>query len=179
MVPVKDTNYLQISVKNSSREVGKKLIEQLINDFIKASKHDYENHYRLLTEQIQTTERLLNEKDDQLAIAKKLIAILEANPSVNSVENQIKIDNLYNYLQHNDAQRMEILDRYLNLQKEKDTLEPAKVINSVNVPQNPESPKRKVIISLAMVFGVMIGLFIAFIRDYFHRNPLNLKELSR
>ncbi len=179
VVPVKDTNYLQISVKNSSREVGKKLIEQLINDFIKASKHDYENHYRLLTEQIQTTERLLNEKDDQLAIAKKLIAILEANPSVNSVENQIKIDNLYNYLQHNDAQRMEILDRYLNLQKEKDTLEPAKVINSVNVPQNPESPKRKVIISLAMVFGVMIGLFIAFIRDYFHRNPLNLKELSR
>lgn len=44
-----------------------------------------------------------------------------------------------------------------------------KVIDPAQVPEEAHSPRRKVIVMLALVFGLMSGLFVAFLKEYFSR----------
>lgn len=175
---VKDTSFIQIAVKETDRVLGKKIIEQMVAIYTNLSLKDYTNHEKLISQQLATINQQLKEKEEELNLAKKFITTLENDPGIDETKKEIRTNEVYNYLREIDSQRIALLDRYLSLQKEKDALEHVKVINPVRIPQYPVAPQKKIIVAVAMVLGLMMGLFIAFVQDYFTRNPLNLKDSS-
>ncbi|WP_227762478.1 Wzz/FepE/Etk N-terminal domain-containing protein [Zhaonella formicivorans] len=172
---VKDTSFIQIAVKEKDRVLGKKIIEQMVAIYTNLSLKDYTNHEKLISQQLATINQQLKEKEEELNLAKKFITTLENDPGIDETKKEIRTNEVYNYLREIDSQRIALLDRYLSLQKEKDALEHVKVINPVRIPQYPVAPQKKVIVAVAMVLGLMVGLFVAFIQDYFKRNPIDFK----
>lgn len=170
---VKDTSFVQISVQETDRELGKKIIEEMIAIYTELSLKDYSNHEKLITQQLATVNKQIKEKEEELSLAKQFITTLEKDPGIDETKKEIRTNEVYNYLREIDNQRITLLDRYLSLQKEKDALEHVKVINPVRIPQYPVAPQKKLIVAIAMVLGLMMGLFIAFIQDYFKRNPID------
>jgi capsular polysaccharide biosynthesis protein len=175
---VKDTSFIQISVKETDRELGKKIIEQMIAVYTNLSLKDYTNHEKLISQQLATINQQLKEKEEELNLAKKFITTLQNDSGMDETRKEIRTNEVYNYLREIDSQRIELLDRYLSLQKEKDALEHVKVINPVRIPQYPVAPQKRFIVIVAMVLGLIAGLFIAFLKDYFEKKPINLIQMK-
>ncbi|WP_273484047.1 hypothetical protein [Desulforamulus ruminis] len=169
VIQINKSNYIQISVVNQDRELGKKIIEKMIEIFIKESEKDYKNHLKLINEQLTIVNQQLKEKDEQLKVVKNIIRKIEKSPDPLTLKGELSINNLYNYLKEANSERITLLDHYLALQKESYALQPVKIMNAVRIPQYPFSTKKSVIIALGSVLGILIGVFAGFLYDYYIR----------
>jgi len=50
------------------------------------------------------------------------------------------------------------------------------VLERPEAASSPMRPNKKLNIVLAGILGLMAGIFMAFIVDYFRRNPLNIRK---
>jgi len=175
VTPVKDTNMLQISVMTTDRAEGKAIVEKMVELFKEDCRPDYEKNRDLLANQLATVQRRLVEVDKSIAKTNEDLAAVETMTGLSRVDRDFRRSQVLETLRTFEEQRIALLDRYLQLQKDFDSLREVQVIRSAREPVYPEKPKKKLNVAVAGVLGLMLGVFGAFVLDYFRRNPLDLK----
>lgn len=173
---VKDTGMLNISIETTDRKEGKAVLEKMVALFKNQSRPDLERHRRLLADQLGSVKARLLDVEKTIRETRENLAALETATGLTRAEKDFRRSQLLETLQGYEDQRLALLDRYLDLQKELNSLEDVKVIRSPREPVYPVKPNKKLNISIAGVLGLMIGVLGAFVIEFFRRNLPNLRH---
>ncbi|MDQ0285563.1 uncharacterized protein involved in exopolysaccharide biosynthesis [Desulfofundulus luciae] len=173
---IKDTNFLKISVQTQNRAEGKAIVEKMVELFKERSEPSYQQHRQLLANQLNSVRTRLYAIETDIKKTREVLNAIESASGISPVEKDLRRSRTLEYLQSEESQRIELLDRYLALQKEINELKNVQVIRGAREPVYPVKPNKKLNVALAGMLGLMSGIFMAFILEYFQRNPLDLSK---
>nr|WP_275589226.1 GNVR domain-containing protein [Sporohalobacter salinus] len=86
--------------------------------------------------------------------------------SVETLEKSILLDGLASKLNTYQQQRNELLERKYRLKYVLSTYHPFEILNPPYMPEEPVSPNIKLNIAIASVLGLMLGVFIVFVKEF-------------
>ena len=90
---------------------------------------------------------------------------IEGATGVSPLEKSLLLSYKLDYLQNAESQRLSLMDRYMNLQKQLMLMKSLEMVEAPAVPLQPVKPKRTLILAVAGMLGLMLGVFAAFLRD--------------
>jgi uncharacterized protein involved in exopolysaccharide biosynthesis len=174
ITPVENTNILQITLETSEPQQGVILLNKLIALFEEKTKEQYERTIELLDNDLQNTEGELQELNKNIAQTRELLnKISDTEQSSISELNQAGLlDTLSRFLEHRDK----LSERKLKTEQKLNNIEDMEVLERPEAASSPMRPNKKLNIVLAGILGLMAGIFMAFIVDYFRRNPINIRQ---
>jgi len=174
--PVNDTNFLKISIQTTNRSEGKAIVEKMVELFKERSSASYQQYRQLLAGQLDAVRTRLSSVEADIKKTREVLSAIESTTGISSVEKDLRRSRTLEYLQSEESQRIELLDRYLALQKEINELKNVQVIRGAREPVYPVKPNKKLNVALAGMLGLMVGVFLAFGLDYFSRYPLKPED---
>ncbi len=172
---VPDTNMLKLTVDTTDPAMGKAFLEQVAEQFRVQSQAIFDRQEQILLSQIGNVDNALDRVESSIQIASDLLESMEGDASI-SGDPEFRRLQLLTSIQDFEDQRLVLLDRSLELQKDLDSLEMPKVIRAPHEPASPIKPNKKLNMALAGVLGLMVGVFLAFGLEYVRNNPLNLDD---
>lgn len=174
ITPVEKTNILQITLETSDPEQGEVLLNKLITQLEEKTEEQYEKSIELLNKDLQNTDGELQEINKSIAQTRELLEkISNAELSSTSAIYQAGLlDTLSRFL----GQRDKLSERKLQNEQKLNNIEGMEVLERPEAASSPMRPNKKLNIVLAGILGLMAGIFMAFIVDYFRRNPLNIRK---
>jgi len=165
---VENTNILQFTLETSEPHQGAVLLSKLIAQFEEKTKEQYERSIELLNNDLQNTEvelRKINKNIDQTR------ELLE-NTSASQLQQTGLLDTLSRFLE----QRDKLSERKLETEQKLNSIEEMEVLEKPDATTSPVRPNKKMNIVVTGMFGLIVGVFMAFIVDYFRRNPINIRQ---
>lgn len=168
--PVKGTdNLLEISVESKDKQKGKDIIEGMVRLFANKSEESYNKRRKILSDQLAITWENLNVLGRDINQSREVLRNIENSSNVASVDSELRVSRMLDYLQGEESRRSSLLDHYQDLQTQLSILRPQKVVQEPKEPVSPVGPKKALIVTIAGIFGLMIGIFAAFLRDWLKR----------
>ncbi|RKO66931.1 Wzz/FepE/Etk N-terminal domain-containing protein [Desulfofundulus salinus] len=174
--PVNDTNFLKISIQTTNRSEGRAIVEKMVELFKERSSASYQQYRQLLAGQLDAVRTRLSSVEADIKKTREVLSAIESTTGISPVEKDLRRSRTLEYLQSEESQRIELLDRYLALQKEINGLKDVQVIRGAREPVYPVKPNKKLNVALAGMLGLMVGVFMAFCLEYISRNPLKLED---
>ncbi len=168
ITPVENTNILQFTFETSEPQRGVDLLNKLIAHFEDKTEEQYEQSIEILNNDLQSTEGELQEINKSIAHTRKLLE----NTSASQLQQTGLLDILSRFLEHRDK----LSERKLKTEQKLNNIEDMEVLERPEAASSPMRPNKKLNIVLAGILGLMAGIFMAFIVDYFRRNPLNIRK---
>lgn len=174
---VKYTPYLKITVTRDEPAQAQGILAKIIELFAEQSQPAYEQAQEQIREKSETIKARLEQVEQQIAATEAVISELE-NQNMSNIDIISQHLEAMNLLTSLNDKYVSLEDSYSSLEKQLQNLKPLQVISMSEQPA-PIHPNRKLNVALAGVLSLMVGVFLAFIVDYFARNPLNLKAASK
>jgi len=165
IAPVENTNILQFTLETSEPQRGVVLLNKLIAQFEEKTKEQYERSIELLNKDLQNTDGELQEINKSIAHTREILE----NTSASQLQQAGLLDTLSRFLE----QRDKLSERKLKTEQKLNSIEGMEVLERPEAASSPMRPNKKLNIVVAGMLGLMIGVFGAFIVDYFRRNPIN------
>jgi len=167
ITPVEKTNILQITLETSDPEQGEVLLNKLITQLEEKTEEQYEKSIELLNKDLQNTDRELQEINKSIAHTREILE----NTSASQLQQAGLLDTLSRFLE----QRDKLSERKLKTEQKLNSIEGMEVLERPEAASSPMRPNKKLNIVVAGMLGLMVGVFMAFIVDYFRRKPLNIQ----
>ena len=174
ITPIENTNILQLTLETSEPQQGVVLLNELIAQFEEKTEEQYERSIDLLNNDLQNTERELQEINKSIAQTRELLEkISNAELSSTSAIYQAGLlDTLSRFL----GQRNKLSERKLQNEQKLNNIEGMEVLERPEATSSPMRPNKKLNIVVAGMLGLMVGVFMAFIVDYFRRKPIAINK---
>jgi len=167
IAPVENTNILQFTLETSEPQRGMVLLNKLIAQFEEKTKEQYERSIELLNQDLQNTDGELQEINKSIAHTREILE----NTSASQLQQAGLLDTLSRFLE----QRDKLSERKLKTEQKLNSIEGMEVLERPEAASSPMRPNKKLNIVVAGMLGLMVGVFMAFIVDYFRRKPLNIQ----
>lgn len=166
VVPIKGTdNLLEISVESKNKQEGKDIIEGMVQLFTNRSEESYNKQKKILSDQLAITQERLDVVDRDINQSRVVLKIIENASSSSSIDSELRVSRMIDYLQGEEARRSTLLDHYQDLQKQLTLLSTMKVVQEPKEPLTPVGPRKALMMAIAGIFGLMISIFAAFLRE--------------
>jgi len=171
ITPVEKTNILQITLETSEPQQGVVLLNKLITQFEEKTEEQYERARELLDKDLQNAKKELQEINKSITQTRDLLEKISNDElsSTSAIYQAGLLDTLSRFLE----QRDKLSERKLQTEQRLNSIEEMEVLEKPEVLPTPVRPNKKLNIVMASMLGLMIGVFGAFIVDYFRRNPIN------
>ncbi len=170
----KDNPCLELTVTDSNPARAQKTATKIVEIFAGQSQLIYERKQEQTRERYEKIESGLGQVKQQIATVEDIIDRLEDHDlnNIEIISRHIEALALLTELNNSLASRE---GYYFSIIKQLQDLEPLQVISGPSLPTTPVSPHKKLNMALAGILSLMVGVLLAFILDYFARNPLNIK----
>ena len=162
IAPVENTNILQFTLETSEPQRGVVLLNKLIAQFEEKTKEQYERSIELLNKDLQNTDGELQEINKSIAHTREILE----NTSASQLQQAGLLDTLSRFLE----QRDKLSERKLKTEQKLNSIEGMEVLERPEAASSPMRPNKKLNIVVAGMLGLMVGVFGAFVVDYFKRN---------
>lgn len=202
-----ETNLINVEISSSKIELAKSVLEKInvliINENqaeIKAEKELINKNIELLKQNIETSKKETERINAKIGFLKEEKSNLEAK--VGALQKTLLYQQdpgtqfaLFNTKEELENKKQEIEDTYLQINsiEEKinsiqneisslliqiDQIKPAEVIKSPIVSEDPVSPKLLLNVTIAAIFGLFLGVFLALLKEWWDKNKLALTKKS-
>ncbi len=168
IAPVENTNILQFTLETSEPQRGVVLLNKLIAQFEEKTKEQYERSIELLNKDLQNTDGELQEINKSIAHTREILE----NTSASQLQQAGLLDTLSRFLE----QRDKLSERKLKTEQKLNSIEGMEVLERPEAASSPMRPNKKLNIVVAGMLGLMVGVFMAFIVDYFRRKPIAINK---
>ena len=168
IAPVENTNILQFTLETSEPQRGVVLLNKLIAQFEEKTKEQYERSIELLNKDLQNTDGELQEINKSIAHTREILE----NTSASQLQQAGLLDTLSRFLE----QRDKLSERKLKTEQKLNSIEGMEVLKRPEAASSPMRPNKKLNIVVAGMLGLMVGVFMAFIVDYFRRKPIAINK---
>jgi hypothetical protein len=124
----------------------------------------------ILSDQLAITQVNMDILNGDVNESRELLKNIQNNASSESPQqDDLRFSRMIEYLQIEEKRRQDLLDRYLDLQKQFTLARHLKVVQEPRVPLIPELSQKIVIVASAAMLGLIIGIFAAFLREGLRR----------
>jgi uncharacterized protein involved in exopolysaccharide biosynthesis len=165
-----DTNLIFITLETKHPQQGVVFLQKMIERYNKRSAQQFDRHQNLLEGELKHIDSDLNQLDKDLTRARALVDNL--SPGDAGLAGDLQQARLMDTISRLEEQRQELLEKRLICQQEINSIERLQVLKKPELPAKPVRPRKMLNLAVAMVLGMMVGIFAAFTLDYFRRNPL-------
>lgn len=175
--PIKGSDrLLKISVETEDPAEGKRLLEGMVLLFISRSNQSYSEQRSLLMEQLAAINQLLDSVEASINLTHQAMAEIESATGVSPLEKSLLLSYKLDYLQNAESQRLNLMDRSMNLQKQLMLMKSVEIVEAPVEPTEPVKPRRVLIVIVAGMLGLMLGIFGAFVREALGREEQRTGE---
>jgi len=199
----KDTDLINMEIDSSNTELAKNILEKINNLIIEKSQNDIKNEKELIQKNIQLLGQNIDITKKDIERIDKKIVFLEAErdnlqAKVDALQKVLPYQQdpgtqfaLFNTKEELASKKQEIENTYLeiNSTQEKinsmqnqidslsiqfDQIKPTEVIKSPIVAETPISPRLLLNIAIAAMLGLFLGIFAAFIKEWWEKGSRKL-----
>lgn len=169
---VKETNVLQLSLETEKPEEGKAVLATMIDIFSKDGNLQFERQKNLIANEV------LRNKGDIAQLEQKIKNVQDIYASLITAGGGIAVDlqraEQLNVLSRFEDERWKQLVKQVEWQQKLNSMQQIQAIQEPLYSPIPIKPHKMLNLAVAGLLGLIIGIFVAFIFDYFRRNPLEL-----
>ncbi|OPX84849.1 MAG: cryptic autophosphorylating protein tyrosine kinase Etk [Pelotomaculum sp. PtaB.Bin104] len=177
--PVKDTNFLKVTLLTSDKIEGIKIVEKVMELFVDQGNLSYQKHKELFDNPLEVMQARLKTIEKDIEQTREVLASIENAQSIPSVEKDFRRSKTLEYLQSEESERVKLLEQVLNLQKELSNLKNIQIVEKPREPKNPVKPKRMSIITTVGFLSLIIGVCGVLFLNCFSRNPFNPNKCEK
>lgn len=175
---IKDSGLIKITLLTKDKSWGRTFIERIIQTFTEQGTISFQNQKSLLTNQMEIMKTRLNILEKDITQTREVLASIENAPGISSVERDLRRSKTLEYLQSEESQRIELIDKIMSLQKEINILKNVEIIQKPWEPDKPVRPRKALNTVIASFLGLMFGVLTTFMVEYFSINPLNIRKFK-
>lgn len=173
---IKDTSLVMIEIKSDKTDFAKKILEQvddlIMSDHqeeIKVKKELINQDIERITEKIKGSEEEKNNLEAKVDAIQK-VSIIQQDPGTQFA--------LFDSKEKLAKKKQEIENLYIEINSLKaslDNIKPTIVIRAPIVPDKPINPGIALNIILASIFGILVGFFVVFSKEWFEQNKKDIQ----
>jgi uncharacterized protein involved in exopolysaccharide biosynthesis len=168
--PVKGSErLLAISLDTRRPREGKEIVEEIVGHFANRSQESYNEQKRILVHQLASVQERLAAVEKDINQTREAIDNLEKAQGSLQMEGELRISRMLDLLNGEESRRSALVDRYLDLQKQLDLFRSLEFVQPPREPITPIWPRWSLIIGVAGIIGLMIGIFVVFLREALRR----------
>lgn len=156
---------IAITITTGKKQEGKAVIKEMTVLFTNRSKESYNLQKKLLLDQIASVQSLLAMAENNTNEIRKSMSAIEETQGSSSEEYELRLSRALDTLNEEEARRLALVDRYLDLQRNLSLFKHLEVIQEPGDPVIPIGPRKALIIAIAGILGLMIGIFVVFLKE--------------
>jgi len=168
---VGNTNILSISYQDVNPETARKVVEGIIRRFVELSDTAYARSRQLLEQRISELEANYQDAENTYRSSLAALEALEALESHNA-ETALARARIIDYLARSEELLMSISTALHEAQLQLSALENVRIVEEPFVNPDPVNVRPVLNTVIAFVLGGMLALGLAFVLEYFEKNPL-------
>lgn len=162
----KDTrNLLVITCRSPNSSEGREIVQTMIRIFAGRSNTSYNAERQIALSQMSRIRTDLIDAENDINQTRKVLKELQDSQGSLQVEAELRISRTLEYLQGEEAWYSGLMDRYTSQEIKLDQLEPMRVVQEPRLPADPMQAKTALNVMMAAMFGLIIGIFAAFLRE--------------
>lgn len=162
----KDTrNLLIITCISPNSSEGREIVQTMIRIFAGRSNISYNAEKQIALSQMSRIKTDLIDAENDINQTRKVLKELQDSQGSLQVEAELRISRTMEYLQGEEAWYSGLMDRYASQEIKLDRLEPMRVVQEPRLPAAPMQAKTALNVMMAAMFGLIIGIFAAFLRE--------------
>ena len=158
-------NLLVITCRSPNSSEGKEIVETMVRIFAGRSNISYNAKKQIALNQMTRIRADLIDAENDINQTRKVLKELQNAQGPLQVEVELRISRTLEYLQGEEAWYSGLMDRYASLEIKLDQMVPMRVVQEPKVPAAPLQTKVASNIIIAAMFGLIIGIFAAFLRE--------------
>ena len=160
----------EISVETTDRQNATKIVIEMVSSFINHSETQYGKYNKLLSDKMVITEENLDVLDKDINQTRTVLRNIDKLPGTTTQEQlELSHSRTLENLQNAESKRASMLDQYIELKRQLDFMENARVLMRSEEPTEPIWPRKALIAAIGGILGLMIGIFEAFRREGLRR----------
>ncbi|MGI9862082.1 Wzz/FepE/Etk N-terminal domain-containing protein [Moorella naiadis] len=162
--PVKDTDYLQFSLEGRDPAQLTKVADKIVALFIDKRNQIYKERRATLEEDLHRITTDLQQSETDKGKFDDLIASLQKAP-LSAIEQKIYALQLAQMQDFQAQEKVGLMQQYLTLQDKLAAMQPAKIVDGFSEPMQVR-PRLALNVAVALILGLMVGVFLAFGRNW-------------
>jgi capsular polysaccharide biosynthesis protein len=166
---LKGTNFIEVSVVDSSPEKAKNLAENITEVFIKQNQGKYQEEVKLVEDRLKALEEQIAEFEKNIEEIKKTIKEIATSKELSEGERQFQTSLLLSSSVTERELYNTLTDQANSLKSSLKSYEDFKIINNTQMLISPIKPNIKLNILIAGVLGILVGIFVAFFLEFLQK----------
>jgi uncharacterized protein involved in exopolysaccharide biosynthesis len=171
-----NTRLLQIEVRMEEPALAQGIAKYIREEFIRQSEVTYLVKRQLVEELHQQYLKQYEQTVNSLEQNKQALTAIETNSEIGAAEKDLARVRLLDYIIKDENTITSLDTQIRSVQAELLSMEGAELFEMAVLPTDPVSPNKMLNLAIGLVLGAMVGVFGAFILEYFKNNPLRLNE---
>ncbi|BCV20718.1 Wzz/FepE/Etk N-terminal domain-containing protein [Moorella sp. Hama-1] len=171
--PVKDTDYLQFSLEGRDPAQLTKVADKMVALFLDQRNKIYKERRAPLDENLHKITADLQQSGADKGKIDELITSLQKAP-LSEVEQKLYALQLAQMQDLQAQEKVGLMQQYIALQDKLAAMQPAKIVDGFSEPVKVK-PRLALNVAVAFILGLMVGVFLAFSRNWLAGFPPNAK----
>jgi LPS O-antigen subunit length determinant protein (WzzB/FepE family) len=160
---------LKVSLDTKDKQEGLKAIDKIVSLYANRCEDSYYKQKKILSDQLADAQERLKIMDIDINQTRDSLQGMQDTSSPLGVQEEMQFSRTLDRLNGMMAQRTAQKDRILDLQKQMLLIRNQIVIQPAREPIIPIGPRKALIVGIAGIFGLMIGVFAAFLKEWLKR----------
>jgi capsular polysaccharide biosynthesis protein len=173
---IPNTRMVTITASYSDPKVAQEITQALAQSFMEQSNKVYQEKRGLIEGLLSSLQKQYDQTGESLNRNKAALTAVETNTALSNAEKDITRSRLIDYVVKDENMLTSLTSQIQGVQSQLLDMDNGKVVESANLPRDPVSPKPLLNTVIAIVVGLMMGVFIAFIMEYFANNPIRSNQ---
>lgn len=161
-------NLLVITCNSPNGTEGKEIVETMISIFAARSIVSYNSERQIPLDQMARIKADIISVENSINQTREVLNNLQdahVTDTISRIETELRISRTLEFLQAEEAWHSSLMDRYDSLEIRLDQLVPMRVVQEPRLPAAPMQTKMALNVIMATVFGLILGIFAAFLRE--------------
>ncbi len=169
------TSLLMITLLTNDSARGVEFVDQLMKAFIETGNPSYEKQKELLAGSLEKLQERTDTIDKDIEQARAVLDAIDDNPDFGAEVDYRRATTL-DTVQALEKQRLDLMRAYIETQGDLNSLKNTEIIKSPQEPDGPIKPRVRFNMIIAALFGLTLGILLAFAANLFTRERNRGKE---
>ncbi|MGY4688461.1 Wzz/FepE/Etk N-terminal domain-containing protein [Salibacterium sp. K-3] len=171
-----EAKMLEITVNNSDSQRAQDIANGIAAQFINQAQPEFEKEQQVILEKNNITQENYDQTTNSLERNQQALQDIEENQDLTGAETALARSRMIDYIER-DENQLDNLEQKLQDQKlQLQNLKGPAVFEEAVLPEEPDSPRPLLNTAIAFVIGGMTGVGLAFVIEFFKKNPIRRRH---
>jgi uncharacterized protein involved in exopolysaccharide biosynthesis len=167
---IKDTDLLKIKITYSDIDTVIKINDAIVNPLITQGQNLYRTRITIINERLKELQGAIKNAEDDISRTQNMIMGIPSSKDISQAELSLRMIILQNTLPKYENNLTDLRNQRNDLQILLSSSKDFMIFDAPIKPKNPIGPKKKQNVLIAGMFGLMFGVFLAFVLEFWQKD---------